>query len=191
MKQTNIWLNYFRPNVFIKSFEDLNPSNLKREGIRMLVCDLDNTLTPHFNKLPNIKAIKFCRAVQEQGIVFVVVSNNTKKRVERFCEVLQPNDFAYNAKKPLTWKVSKMMAKYRCEKDDVLILGDQFITDIWLANRLGCRSILTLPIVSTSSEKNGFFLNLLENFIYKKLQHNNVINDIIDKGSMEASYDIL
>ncbi len=191
MKQTNIWLNYFRPNVFVKSYEELNPSNLKREGIRMLVCDLDNTLAPHFNKLPNMKAINFCRSVQEQGIVFVVISNNTKKRVERFCEVLQPNDFAYNAKKPLTWKVKKMMAKYRCEKDDVLIIGDQFITDVWLANRLGCKSILALPIVTSSSEKNGFFLNVLEKFIYKKLQHNNVMNEIIDKGSLEASYDIL
>jgi predicted HAD superfamily phosphohydrolase YqeG len=68
--------------------------------------------------------------VQENGIKLAIVSNNTKKRVLAYTSKLQPDEIIYNAKKPLKRKISKMITKLDLEPDEIIFLGDQFITDI-------------------------------------------------------------
>ncbi|GAA5414538.1 YqeG family HAD IIIA-type phosphatase [Ureaplasma ceti] len=184
------WLNYFRPNIFVNSIEDININNFKQQGFRMVICDLDNTLVPHFTKIPTKQAINFVRSIQKQGLLFIVVSNNSKKRVTEFCKILKPDDYVWNAKKPITKKVKKVIQKYNMNKEDVIFIGDQVVTDIWVSNRLQAKSILTLPIVSSTKEKNGWLLNLLDKFIYKYLQHNNMLNDK-EELEIEDMYEIL
>ena len=184
------WLNYFRPNIFVNSIKDINISNFRQQGFRMVICDLDNTLVPHFTKIPTQQAIEFVKNIQAQGLLFIVVSNNTKKRVTEFCKILQPDDFVYNAKKPLTNKVKKIISKYHMSNEDIIFIGDQVVTDVWVSNRLQCKSILTLPIVSSAKEKNGWLLKLLNNYIYKYLQHNNMLNDK-EELEIEDKYEIL
>ena len=78
----------------------------------MIICDLDNTLAPHFTKTPTAMAINFVNEAKEQGFVFVVVYNNTKKRVSEFCKKLNVDDFVYNAKKPFLRKTKKIIDAY-------------------------------------------------------------------------------
>lgn len=184
------WLNYFRPNIFVNRIEDINVSNFRQQGFRMVICDLDNTLVPHFTKIPTQQAIDFVRKIQKQGILFIVVSNNSKKRVTEFCEKLLPDDFVYNAKKPFLGKVKKIIAKYNMSNEDIVFIGDQVVTDIWVSNRIQCKSILTLPIVSSTKEANGWILNLLDKYIYKYLQHNNMLNNK-EELKIEDMYEIL
>jgi len=96
----------------------------------MLICDLDNTLSPHFSRFPTRRVIQFCEDVKKLGIIFVIVSNNSKKRVTTYVSKLHPDDYIYNAKKPLLRKIKKIMLKYEVDKDEVVIMGDQFITDV-------------------------------------------------------------
>lgn len=174
-KTKSTWLNYFRPNLFLKSYSDLNLFTLKKNGIRVLICDLDNTLAPHFTRLPNQKAKKFVTDVQELGIKFIVVSNNTKTRVEEFSKELKPDHYIWNAKKPLISKIKGVMEKYSVEPEELIILGDQFITDVWAANRIGCKSILVLPVVDQAKGAgSSLLIKFLDKFIYQKLQHNNI-----------------
>lgn len=158
MKLTDVLLiKYLQPSGFVNSLYDLNINDLINSGIQMLICDLDNTLVPHFSKLPNKQALEFCKKVQAAGIKFVVVSNNTYSRVNQFCEMLAPDDFIYNAKKPTLKKLKGLLTKHNCSPTDVIMVGDQFITDIFAANRLHAKSILTLPIVSLKAESNSWF----------------------------------
>ncbi len=171
-------LNYFRPSVFKKVFSDVDVYSLKNLGVKMLICDLDNTLSPHFNRIPNQKAIKFVKNVQSSGIIFVVVSNNSKKRVTKYCETLKPDYFIWNAKKPLLSKIKKVMEKFDVLPQELVMLGDQFITDIWAANRIGCKSILVLPMTDHNKESDGNGLvRFLDRFIYQKLQHSDLLSN--------------
>lgn len=176
MKWTDILLiKYLQPSAFIKSIYDLNIEDLINSGIQMLICDLDNTLVPHFSKFPNKQAHEFCQKIKQAGIKFVVVSNNTYKRVNTFCELLEPDDFIYNAKKPTLKKIKALLRKYNLSPTNVVMIGDQFITDVFAANRLHAKSILTLPIISLKAESNSVFRNWLEKYIYKKLNLNNMV----------------
>ncbi len=184
-------LNYFKPSLFVKSINDIDIDSFRQQGFRLVICDLDNTLEPHFTRLPTKKVFEFINTIQKQGILFVIASNNSKKRVQEFCKYLNV-DYIYSAFKPLIYKIKKILKKYNINIEDVIIIGDQVITDIWAANRLHCKSILTLPIVDSLDTKTNFLMNMLNKYIYKNLQNNNMLNNIDDKSKInEELYEIL
>ena len=51
--------NYFKPSIYVRSFKDVNISQLKLQGIKLFISDLDNTLVPHYSRLPNKDVLKF------------------------------------------------------------------------------------------------------------------------------------
>lgn len=182
-------LNYFRPSLFVNNISEIAVDDLYNKGFRMVICDLDNTLVPHFTKTPTAMAINFVKAIKKQNILFIVVSNNTKKRVTEFCKKLEPDDFVYNAKKPFLRKTKKIIEKYQMNSSDILFIGDQVITDIWISNRFQAKSILTLPLVD-STPRSNWFLNFIENNVYNYLQHKNLLNNKKEFEN-EKSYEIL
>jgi HAD superfamily phosphatase (TIGR01668 family) len=149
---------------------------LRKIGIKILVCDLDNTLSPHFTRWPNKKVIDFCNEVQNNGIKLVIVSNNSKRRVLTYTSRLASDAVVYNAKKPLKRKLMKTLNRLDFRPNEVIFVGDQFITDIWLANRIGCRSILLLPITDQSNnDTSSKLIKFLDKFIYRKLEYGNYL----------------
>lgn len=190
MKINFSYLNYFRPNLFLKSIQDINVYSLKRSGIKYVFCDLDNTLVPHFTSLPTSMCFQFVNLLKQYDIKMIIISNNSKERVERFCDNLDITDFIYKANKPFTRKIKKMMKKYAISNDDVIFIGDQFVTDIWVANRLGIKSILLLPIVdSISNNFSNIITYLLDKLIYRYIAHENLLNS--NDNMIKENYDYI
>ncbi len=169
------FLNYFRPNLFLKSITDFDPFLLKLNKIKVFICDLDNTLAPHFTFRPTKAAIKFVNDIKKMGVKFYVVSNNRKSRVKRFCQYITPNGYVSFSMKPSIRKIKKLMKKLKVSPDEVLMMGDQFVIDIFAANRIGCKSILVLPLVEQEKNKSSKFVNFLDRLIYSKLERNNLL----------------
>jgi predicted HAD superfamily phosphohydrolase YqeG len=69
-----------------------------------------------------------------------------------------------------------MLDRLDLEPNEVIFLGDQFITDVWVANRIGCKSILVLPIINQSNDNSSSrLIRFLDKFIYKKLEYGNYL----------------
>lgn len=168
-------LNYFRPSMFIKSITDLDPFLLKVNKIKLFICDLDNTLAPHFTFRPTKSAVKFVNDVKALGIKFYIVSNNRKSRVVRFCKYINPDGFVSFAMKPRITKIKKLLKRLKIKPEQTLLMGDQFIIDILAANRLGCKSILVLPLVEQEKNKSSQFINFLDKKIYSRLERSNLL----------------
>lgn len=166
--------NYFKPSIYVRSFNDVNISQLKRQGIKLFICDLDNTLVPHYTKLPNKNVLDFIKKIRDVHINFVLMSNNTKNRVSLFAKKANIDDWYGNAKKPFKKVAKKIMQKHRALPSETIIMGDQIILDILVANRLKCESILVQPLVSTDYKMNWFNI-FLEKAIYKKLEKKNIL----------------
>ncbi len=78
--------NYFKPSIYVRFIKDININQLKRQGIRLFIADLDNTLVPHYTRLPNKDVIDLVSKVQEAGMDFAIMSNNVTSRVRMFGE---------------------------------------------------------------------------------------------------------
>lgn len=180
MKRSTLWLNYLRPNIFIRNLLELDIHMLKISGIRLIICDLDNTLVPHFSKFPNKYVYDFINKIKQENIHIVIASNNSKKRVSTFVnkltETIEIDGYIWNAKKPFTYKIKKYIREHNFSYNDTIIIGDQFIIDVFLANRLKTKSILVLPTIDPNEKASiNIFLKILEKYIYNRLQHENIL----------------
>ena len=135
----------FTPNHYIKTYRNLNIERLKQHQIKVLVCDIDNTLVAHDEALPDEQVKTFIQCVKDAGITVVLVSNNVKERVETFARDLDVKTYPF-AKKPLKGTYLKMMKDCGCKAEEIAVLGDQLLTDMLGANRVGFYTILTNPV---------------------------------------------
>jgi predicted HAD superfamily phosphohydrolase YqeG len=103
---------------------------LRKSNCKLLICDLDNTLAPHFNRLPNRRVLQFREELRRNNIAFAIASNNVKKRILAYTEFLKPDGVITFAMKPLKFKVQRLMKKMNIKPDETVIMGDQFITDV-------------------------------------------------------------
>lgn len=183
--------NFFKPSIYVRSFKDVNIQQLKRQGIQLFICDLDNTLVPHYTRLPNKEVLAFIKKVKAAGIEFVLMSNNVRARVEMFAKKAGIKEFHSNARKPFKIVAKKIIESRNIEPSKVVFMGDQIVMDILVANRLKSESILVQPLVSTDYKMSGFNL-FLEKRIYKNLEKKNILKKgDFSQGSFNENFELL
>lgn len=128
---------------------------MKEQGIKLFFCDLDNTLVPHFKIMPTEEVLKFIDNVRAQGMTFVLLSNNFNKRVRFFAQKSFIKHYFGMVKKPSTKIVKKFMKNHNFKPYETIVMGDQLVTDILMANRLKLESILVQPIMNTDLKLNS------------------------------------
>ncbi len=121
-------------------FEDVTPKLLAHEGVRLLLCDLDNTLRLRSEQVPAETLAAWVEKCHEAGVKVVVISNNGHRRViQKFCRPLGV-DCVWWAKKPLSEKLTATMAKYNYGPQETVMLGDKWSTDVLAAKFAKVRS---------------------------------------------------
>ena len=80
-------MSLFKPDYYVSSYRKIDIDRLKQAGIRLLLCDIDNTLMAYNEKVPNQEVIAFIEKVKASGITVALCSNATKKRAYRFGEI--------------------------------------------------------------------------------------------------------
>lgn len=165
-------MDIFIPDVYQKSIYTINYKKLKKNGIKCLLFDLDNTIAPYKVTEPDVK-VKELFARLEEDFKVIIISNSPKNRIRPFKEKLNV-DCAYSSKKPFKTKYKKILELYNFKIDEVACIGDQILTDILGANRMGFTSILVNRVAKYETiftRFNRFF----EKFILKKLDKKNLL----------------
>lgn len=186
------FINYFKPSAYVTSVHEIDLDSLKEQGIKLIICDLDNTLVPHFTKFPTSRVREFVDKTRERGFEFVLVSNNTKKRVSFFAEKLGLENYISNAKKPFPSAINKTIKKMGVKPQETVIIGDMIITDTLAANFVHTESILVQPLMDPEKTIDRF-LSFLERFVFKRLAKNNLIlkSEVSQKNIYSEDYEIL
>ena len=145
--------------------------DLYKTGFRGIIFDIDNTLVPHGAPADD-RARKLCKNLTKIGFRICLVSNNWERRVKPFAEELGVY-YISSAGKPGKkgyLQASKLM---EVSGEHILVIGDQILTDIWGANRLGFYSILVAPI-NQKEEIQIVLKRFLERvilFFFRKSKH--------------------
>ena len=114
-------------------FEDVTPDLLKTEGVKLLLCDLDNTLRLHSEKEPADELQDWVAECKKAGVKIVIISNNgRKKMMQKFCKPIGV-DCVWWAKKPMSKKLTEAMIKYNFSPKETVMLGDKWSTDVLAA----------------------------------------------------------
>lgn len=133
------------PNVYLKNVKEITLELLKKNNIKGIILDVDNTLIDYYKNMPE-GTLEWCKDMQNKGIKFCIASNSNKKeKVKNVAEKLNI-PFIFFAKKPLKIGLNKAKNIMKLKNDEIAVVGDQIFTDIWGANRCKMFSILVDPI---------------------------------------------
>ena len=137
----------FYPSFFYVNVESIPYDLLKRERIKALIFDMDNTLVN--SKYEYTKELKaWIKGLKKQGIKICILSNSPRfKKVKKIGKELSM-PFLYNACKPFSSGFNKAIKLLDEKKENVAIVGDQLFTDILGGNLFGIKTILVSPIES-------------------------------------------
>lgn len=114
-------------------FEDVTPEILKQEKVKLLLCDLDNTLRLHSEKEPADELAEWISDCRKAGVQIIIISNNgRKKMMQKFCEPIDV-PCVWWAKKPLSVKLTAAMDEYHFKPNETVMLGDKWSTDVLAA----------------------------------------------------------
>lgn len=161
-------LKLFAPKKYIKDFRHVDIETLKKENIKLIICDIDNTLVAHDEKHPNSDVYAFVKSVKDSGMKMCLISNNSLERVETFAKDLNLDTFP-NARKPLKKTYKKIISTYGIKANEIASIGDQLLTDVFGGNRMGIYTILTIPLY----QKDLIWTKInrtLENIVFHLLQ---------------------
>lgn len=160
----------FRPKYTIDTIYNLKTEKLVQMGIKAVFSDLDNTLLA-WNKFETAKEMdRFNQKLAKAGIKLVVISNNNAERVGK---VLDPYgiEFVAKSKKPLPFAIICEVEELGLKKDEVMMVGDQLITDMQAGNLAGVKTVLVKPLVETdkwNTRINRFFEKIIFLFLNLK-----------------------
>lgn len=159
---------FFIPDEYKNKVTDITPELLLKRGIKGVITDLDNTLIEWDRPDATPMLVDWFASLKDAGIQVVVVSNNNEERVRKFARPLGI-PFIYKARKPMGKAFKKALQTLDVPKHEVVMVGDQMLTDVFGGNLKGLHTILVIPV----AQSDGFatrFNRLLERRIMKRLK---------------------
>lgn len=167
-------MSLFLPNEYVKNVYHIQPEELEKRGIKGIITDLDNTLIEwdRPNATPQLE--EWFAKMKEHGIQVTVVSNNNEQRVKDFADPLGI-PFIHSARKPLVRAFRRALTEMNLRAEEVVVIGDQVLTDVLGGNRVGLHTILVVPVAKT----DGFmtrFNRKIERRIMRNMKKKGLIN---------------
>lgn len=166
--EKNLSIDDYRPTYVVEAVYDLKVEDLLENNIHAILVDLDNTLIAWNNPEGTAEVRYWLDKMTAADIAVVVVSNNKESRVEKAVSKFGV-DFVSRAMKPFAFGINKVIERYGFNPEEVIMVGDQLMTDIRASHRAGIRSVLVKPIVK-SDAWNTKFNRWRERRMIKKLE---------------------
>lgn len=158
----------YTPKCVVSKYNDLDFNQLYDNGYRIIISDLDNTLAPYTNDTPSEELIEQINYIKTIGFKIYLISNNKKERIEHFSKLLGIDGYLSNAKKPNPKRLARFLDENNLDKELIIALGDQLVTDILGFNRLGLYSVL----VKTIDKKTQKWYTKINRLREKKILNN-------------------
>ena len=138
-------MSIFKPDAVFEGVCKIDISFLKSHDIKAILLDIDNTLID-LSKILSQEIIDWVNEVKDSGIKVMILSNTNK--MEKLGPISKKLDVEYIsfAKKPSKSGYIKASKALDLPMTNIAMIGDQILTDVWGANRVGMFSIYVRPI---------------------------------------------
>ena len=164
-------MSKFIPDMYQKSIYLVDYKKLKDKGIKVLLFDLDNTIIERDNYDLSSKAINFFDRLNKDFIIYIISNSLNFDKLNDISKKLGVS-YIGGSMKPLARGYKKLKFK-SIKNHQIAMIGDQLLTDVWGAKRMGYFAILIDPI---KEEKELIFTKI--NRFIEKLIFNNENNNL-------------
>ncbi len=133
------------PDQYVERVQQIDLEGLLENGIRALICDLDNTLVAWGSEEITENTRSWLKEVHSKGFEVMIVSNALSGRVNHLAEQLDLPAIP-RANKPRRRGYRRALDMLGVCPDETAVIGDQLFTDVVGGNRLGMKTILVIPL---------------------------------------------
>ncbi|XIF20334.1 MAG: YqeG family HAD IIIA-type phosphatase [Acetilactobacillus jinshanensis] len=164
-------IDWFKPTWMVNTIYNVSPKRLQQQGITAIFSDLDNTLIAWNDPNATRQLKRWAEFLRKHQIKLVVVSNNTHRRVSKALKGLNL-PFVSWSMKPSAFGIKRALRRYHLKRNQIVMVGDQLMTDVWAAHNAHVKSIWVKPLIKTdkwNTRINRFF----ERRIYHVLKRKN------------------
>ncbi len=154
------------PEYIFKDVTRITPEFLKQKKIKVLLLDVDNTLTAHGSQQLSQPIAQWLEKMRQAGIRMAIVSNNTQKRVEPFAKRIGLQ-FVSMGCKPLPGGLARARRMLGVCRHEMALVGDQIFTDR-LAGALYNIPVLVVEPLEKDIKKGILFRRKLEKPFFDK-----------------------
>ena len=166
-------MKLFKPTYYLDSVFDIDIKKLQKQGFKLAIFDLDNTLVSSNKFKAPARIKKLFNNFKKHNIQVAIVSNNKRARVVKFCSDLNI-PYMGLARKPLKTSFKKVIKNFdNLDLTQIIMIGDQILTDIAYANRNKITSILVKPVNPSDDCLPTKINRKIEKKILKKLKKKN------------------
>lgn len=148
-------LKWFKPTWMVESIYSITPEQLEKNNIKAVLTDLDNTLIAWNNPEATEESIQWIEMMKDAGVPVIIFSNNSDERVKGVAEYLGL-EYIPRGMKPSRRGYRIAQEKLQLPKEQILMVGDQVITDVLGSNRFGVRSVLVKPLLQSDAWNTKF-----------------------------------
>ena len=158
-------MDKFVPDMYQKNIYSINYEKLKNQGIKVLLFDLDNTIIERHNYELPLKLKELFKELNKYFMIYIISNSFNYEKLEKISKTLH---IAYigGSMKPFKRGYKKINFK-NIKKRQMAMIGDQLLTDILGAKKMGYYTILTDPIKEDDELIFTKFNRLIENAILK------------------------
>lgn len=133
------------PDRMARDIYELEPEYFLQQGVRLLVLDVDNTISPYHIHEASPELLAWAARMRAAGLELYILSNNRGNRPALFAAALGC-PYIGRAKKPRTEGLREILRRCGLRPEQAAVIGDQIRSDIRCAQRCGCRSVMVRPI---------------------------------------------
>ena len=160
---------FLRPTLIYNSdVTKVHLDDIKKLNVEGLILDLDNTImAPKSGKLE--PPVELWLDTMKKNFKIVILTNNKKAfYLEAVRQVLELPVIGF-AKKPWSAGIHEALDILKLPNDKIVVIGDRPLTDVWLGQRFGFKTILVRALTAHIEPKWKYLLRKLEwSFVNQK-----------------------
>lgn len=165
----------FIPTFAASNIYAVDPVFFKEQGVKTLLLDLDNTLASYRAHRASNRTINYLKELEKLGIRLFIISNNKGPRVESYAASVNLPYLA-SARKPFTKRIKRFLSANDIDVATLMFVGDQLLTDVLVANKLGARILLCEKLVK-EDQWTTRFNRLIDRPLRRKLRRKNLLKE--------------
>lgn len=139
-----LWTRRWCPDAYYKNMAVVPFEKYYAQGYRLLLLDIDNTLTVHGEREKSQFAAVQLERLGKIGFDLVILSNAMRDRAKAMGESLGVPAIG-QANKPSIRGIKEACEMFARQPAETLLCGDQIFTDIWAGRNAGIATILVAP----------------------------------------------
>ena len=132
---------FIKPDYNLKNIYEIDFEELKKQGIKCIMFDLDSTVMMSKSATFLPETIEwFNKFIKDFEVA--IISNNPNKQYIDNASKLAPCRVIGHAKKPNPKVARKYLEEINVRPENAVMVGDRPLTDILVGKFLGCKTIL-------------------------------------------------